>query len=106
MYSAVGRLWWVDEAERSKTLALVADRLRPIAEFAAERGVKLAVEPLNRYETSLVNTVDQALALIEALGARGAVIIGPASETFTRTEDETSLLQPKLPPHRDTKTRS
>jgi D-psicose/D-tagatose/L-ribulose 3-epimerase len=67
MYSAVGRLWHLDEAERSKTLALVAERLRPIAEFAGERGVKLAVEPLNRYETSLVNTVEQALALIEAL---------------------------------------
>jgi D-psicose/D-tagatose/L-ribulose 3-epimerase len=67
MYSAVGRLWRLDAAERSETLALVAERLRPIAEFAGERGVRLAVEPLNRYETSLVNTVEQALALIEAL---------------------------------------
>jgi D-psicose/D-tagatose/L-ribulose 3-epimerase len=67
MYAAVGRLWRLDEGERSEALALVAERLRPVAEFAAERGVKLAVEPLNRYETSLVNTVDQGLALIEAL---------------------------------------
>jgi D-psicose/D-tagatose/L-ribulose 3-epimerase len=67
MYAAVGRLWRLDGAERSETLALVAERLRPIADLAAERGVKLAVEPLNRYETSLVNTVDQALALLEAL---------------------------------------
>jgi sugar phosphate isomerase/epimerase len=29
--------------------------------------VKLAVEPLNRYETSLINTTEQALALIDAL---------------------------------------
>jgi D-psicose/D-tagatose/L-ribulose 3-epimerase len=67
MYASVGRLWRLEESERSETLALVAERLRPIAEFAGERRVRLAVEPLNRYETSLVNTVEQALALIEAL---------------------------------------
>ena len=67
MYASTGRLWRLEEPERNETLALVADRLRPVAEFAGERGVRLAVEPLNRYETSLVNTVDQALALIEAL---------------------------------------
>jgi D-psicose/D-tagatose/L-ribulose 3-epimerase len=36
-----------------------------VSERAAERGVKLAIEPLNRYETSLVNTVEQGLALLE-----------------------------------------
>ena len=76
MYAAVGRLWRLDESERSETLALVAERLRPVAEFAAERGVKLAVEPLNRYETSLVNTVEQALALLEALDhAAGGLLL-------------------------------
>ena len=75
-YAAVGRLWRLDDAGRRETLALVARRLRPVAEFAAERGVRLAVEPLNRYETSLVNTVEQALALIEALDhpARGLLL--------------------------------
>jgi D-psicose/D-tagatose/L-ribulose 3-epimerase len=75
MYAAVGRLWRLDEAERSRTLALVAERLRPVAEFAAERGVRLAVEPLNRYETSLVNTVEQALALIDALDHPGGGLL-------------------------------
>ena len=68
MYAAVGRLWRTDDAERRATIERVATGLRPVAEHAAERGVKLAVEPLNRYETSLINTVDQGLELVESVG--------------------------------------
>ena len=67
MYAAVGRLWPMDEGERRRTIDRVAERLRPVADLAGERGVRLAVEPLNRYETSLINTVEQGLGLIEAL---------------------------------------
>lgn len=35
-------------------------------------GVQLAVEPLNRYETSLLNTVDQAFEAVADLPAEGA----------------------------------
>jgi D-psicose/D-tagatose/L-ribulose 3-epimerase len=66
MYAAVGRLWRLEEDERPRVLRRVADGLRPVAELAAERGVRLAIEPLNRYETSLINTVEQGLDLLEA----------------------------------------
>jgi D-psicose/D-tagatose/L-ribulose 3-epimerase len=66
-YAAVGRLWRLSEDERPAALARVADGLRPVAEAAADRGVKLAIEPLNRYETSLINTVDQGLELLDAV---------------------------------------
>ena len=67
MYAAVGRLWRLEPGERRQTVGRVAGRLRPVAEHAAERGVTLAVEPLNRYETSLINTVEQGLELNEAV---------------------------------------
>lgn len=35
---------------------------------ARPRGVRLALEPINRYETSLINNVDQGLELIDRLG--------------------------------------
>jgi D-psicose/D-tagatose/L-ribulose 3-epimerase len=66
MYAAVGRVWRLDDGERAAAFARVAEGLRPVAELAGERGVKLAIEPLNRYETSLVNTVDQGLELLGA----------------------------------------
>jgi D-psicose/D-tagatose/L-ribulose 3-epimerase len=67
MYAAVGRVWRLSEAERPAVLARVAAGLQPVAELAAERGVKLAIEPLNRYETSLINTVEQGLDLLDAV---------------------------------------
>ena len=66
MYATVGRVWRLAHEERRETLRRVAEGLGPVAELAAERGVKLAIEPLNRYETSLINTVDQGLELLDA----------------------------------------
>lgn len=68
MYAAVGRTWLMDDAERRATVARVAEALKPVAELAGERGVKLAIEPLNRFETSFINTVDQGLDLVDAVG--------------------------------------
>ena len=65
MYSSVGRLWRLDAAGRRAVLARVGESLRPLSELAGELGVRLALEPLNRYETSLINTVEQGLELTE-----------------------------------------
>jgi D-psicose/D-tagatose/L-ribulose 3-epimerase len=69
MYAAVGRVSRMGDGQRRATLERVAERLRPVAELAGERGVRLAVEPLNRYETSLINTVGQGLELVELVGS-------------------------------------
>ncbi len=42
---------------------------RPAARYAAERGVKLSVEPLNRFECYFLNTARSAAALVERAGA-------------------------------------
>jgi len=42
--------------------------LRECQEHAANLGVRLAIEPLNRFETHLVNRCDQALALAAEVG--------------------------------------
>lgn len=64
-YASVGRTWRLSTEERKVRYAELRDGLTPVVEHAAAAGVRVAVEPLNRYETSLINTVDQAL---EALG--------------------------------------
>ncbi len=67
--SAVGRTWLLEAGERRATLERLAEALRPVVEHAGERGVLLAFEPLNRYETSLINTAEQALELVDAVGS-------------------------------------
>jgi len=45
-----------------------ADCLREVARFAAEMGLSIGLEPVNRYETYLVNTCEQALKLKQMIG--------------------------------------
>ncbi len=66
-YASVGRTWRMSAAERASLAAELADALGPVVEHAAQAGVRLAVEPLNRYETSVLNTVGQGLELLADL---------------------------------------
>ncbi|WP_025745839.1 sugar phosphate isomerase/epimerase family protein [Kallotenue papyrolyticum] len=65
LYAAVGRTWRMGTEERARLLDQIAAHLRELAAYAAARGVALAIEPLNRFETSVINTVAQALELLE-----------------------------------------
>jgi D-psicose/D-tagatose/L-ribulose 3-epimerase len=69
LYSAVGRTWHLEPDERPATIERLTEALRPVVDYAGERGVKLALEPLNRYETSLITTVEQGLEVVEAVGS-------------------------------------
>ena len=69
MYSAVGKARLEDEADRETEWQLAVEGLREMAAYAGEKGVKLAFEPLNRFETDLVNIVDQGLKLIDDVGS-------------------------------------
>ena len=64
-YASVGRTWPI--ADRAAAYTELRENLAPVGEYAAENGVTVAVEPLNRYETSVINTVDQALEALDGL---------------------------------------
>lgn len=78
-YAPTGITWRMDAAERAAVEAELRDNLRPLADQAADLGIRLAVEPLNRYETSLLNTVDQAMAALGPLLGDG---LGLALDTY------------------------
>jgi len=68
-YAHTGRTWREGADERAQTVAELRRSLEPVVDAALAAGVTIAIEPLNRYETSLVNTVEQALeALAPLLG--------------------------------------
>jgi D-psicose/D-tagatose/L-ribulose 3-epimerase len=62
-------------AERTACYADFREALAPVADYAGERGVSIGVEALNRYETSVVNTVTQVLDLIDGLPANVGLMI-------------------------------
>lgn len=53
----------------------VAKNLKPVAMKAEAAGVVLAYEPLNRFETNLINTVDQGIAFCEAQESTAAQLL-------------------------------
>ena len=88
VYTAVGRTWRMDRAERAAAYAEWREYLAPVVEQAIAAGVRLAVEPLNRYETSLLNTVGQTLTALDGLPPEG---IGVALDTYHQNIEERSL---------------
>ncbi|MEM9026641.1 MAG: sugar phosphate isomerase/epimerase family protein [Verrucomicrobiota bacterium] len=67
-YSSGGRTEPYPEAVREEQLDLISKSLRPLCEKAGDQGITLAFEPLNRFETDCINTVDQAIDLIHRVG--------------------------------------
>lgn len=70
-YASVGRTWRTTPQERADALAELTEHLAPVVDHAMAADVVVGLEPLNRYETSLINTVDQALEAIAPLPAQG-----------------------------------
>ncbi|MBI2842720.1 MAG: sugar phosphate isomerase/epimerase [Armatimonadetes bacterium] len=68
VYSAVGRFWQCHGNERKAYMRYVRDQVLPVADYAAEKGVILCIEPLNRYETSFINTAAQGIELVDTVG--------------------------------------
>jgi D-psicose/D-tagatose/L-ribulose 3-epimerase len=86
-YSQTGRVWRMTADERTAAYAEWREHLAPVAEHAAVAGVTVGIEPLNRYETSLVNTVDQALTGLGDLLDAG---VGLALDTYHLNIEERS----------------
>lgn len=78
-YAPTGVTWRMTPDERTEVVRELRENLRPVAEEAASRGIALAIEPLNRYETSVLNTVEQSLDALEPLLGAG---VGLALDTY------------------------
>ena len=63
-YSAVGKRRHVHPEQRKIEWERAVTGLRRAGALAADHGVVLAVEPLNRFETDLVNTSEQLVRLL------------------------------------------
>jgi D-psicose/D-tagatose/L-ribulose 3-epimerase len=88
---AVGRTAPLTTQEREWGLAV--DGVREVALYAGERGVRVAIEAINRYETHLVNRVDQALELADATGVAGVGVIADVFHMQLEEEDPVAAVE-------------
>lgn len=68
MYSSVGKDHIEDPVERQKEWQKAVSEIKEMAEAAQKKGVLLAMEPLNRFETDMINVVSQGLKFIDETG--------------------------------------
>jgi D-psicose/D-tagatose/L-ribulose 3-epimerase len=69
VYSAVGRADAVPANEYKQQWATVVKNLKSLCRYAKKRGKQICLEPLNRFETDFINTTDQALKMVKAVGS-------------------------------------
>ncbi len=70
LYSAVGKTRLVSEDQKQQEREWCLENLYQASKRAESLGVGLGLEPLNRFETDMVNTVDQAISLVDDVGSR------------------------------------
>lgn len=87
-YAATGRTWRMTDADRAAHHDELRAALTPVVNRAERGGIRLAVEPLNRYETSLINTVEQGLDALGPLLGRG---LGLALDSYHLNIEEKSI---------------
>jgi len=77
-------------ATRQQALGRLAEALKLLADTAAKQDVVILLEPLNRYETNLVNTLSEGVELIESLGTDNVYLL---ADLFHMNIEEASITE-------------
>jgi D-psicose/D-tagatose/L-ribulose 3-epimerase len=75
MYSAVGKARMLPPEKRKAEWDLAVKNLRTVCDMASSRGLQIALEPLNRFESDLVNTAQDVARLINDINHPAAKIM-------------------------------
>jgi len=65
VYSAVGKTRFITDEQKKRERGWCIENLIKVSKIAEDRGIIVGVEPLNRFETDMVNTADQAISLVK-----------------------------------------
>jgi D-psicose/D-tagatose/L-ribulose 3-epimerase len=87
MYSSVGKDHLEQSESRKTEWDLAVSGIQEMADCAAVKGVKLAFEPLNRFETDMINVVSQGFQFIKDVGREN---VGFHLDTFHMHLEEKS----------------
>jgi D-psicose/D-tagatose/L-ribulose 3-epimerase len=88
LYCCVGKTKFLSGEQRMIALRRIADALAEAVDYAGERGIIIALEPLCRYDTHIINTVEQGVELIEMIQREN---VGLLLDTFHMNIEEKSL---------------
>jgi D-psicose/D-tagatose/L-ribulose 3-epimerase len=75
MYSAVGKARMVSPEQRKIEWERAVTNLHKVSKLAQERNLEIALEPLNRFESDLINTAEDVLRLIQDINHPAAKVL-------------------------------
>jgi D-psicose/D-tagatose/L-ribulose 3-epimerase len=87
-FSSVGRANMETDEARKEQWSTVMKNLKEVCKYAEEKGVYMALEPLNRFETDFINTCYQARRMV---GNVGSPMLKIHLDTFHMNIEEKSL---------------
>lgn len=90
MYSAVGKTRMLPPDEREKDWKLAVHNLRTVCKMAKTHALQVALEPLNRFESDLINTAEDVVRLVQDIDHPAAKIL---LDGFHMTIEERDLEQ-------------
>lgn len=88
MFAQCGKARQLPEDERKREWDLSVSELRLVCRDAADLGLAIALEPLNRFETDLVNTTADAVRMIRDIDHPAAKIM---IDSFHMTIEESDI---------------
>lgn len=75
MYSAVGKARMVSPEQRKVEWERAVNNIYKVSKMAHERSLEIALEPLNRFESDLINTAEDVLRLIHDVNHPAAKVL-------------------------------
>ncbi len=75
MYSAVGKARMVSHEQRKTEWDRAVTNIHKVCVLAASRGLQIALEPLNRFESDLINTAEDVMRLIKDVNHSAANVL-------------------------------
>jgi D-psicose/D-tagatose/L-ribulose 3-epimerase len=75
MYSAVGKARMVSPEQRKKEWDRAVANIHKVSKLAQERDLEIALEPLNRFESDMINTAEDVLRLVNDVNHPAAKIM-------------------------------
>lgn len=75
MYSSVGKARFVSPEQKQIEWDRAVSNLRKVCQMAEARGLEIALEPLNRFESDLVNTAEDVMRLINEIDHPAAKVL-------------------------------
>jgi len=84
--TAVGKI--IAEVDIKQEWAWAVEAAREVAPYAGDQGIRLVVEPWNRYETYLINRLEQSVAFVDEVDHPA---VGCMGDTFHMAIEEADI---------------